>query len=162
MSGIRLFTFRHFFRSANSHNLAATVSTLRAKVNYIVRRLDNIKVVFNENYSIPRIHQSLKNFNQLVNIRRMKSRCRLVKNINRLACTALAQLSCKLNALCLAARKLSRGLSDFDIRKSNIVEGLEFSFELLMIFLKTLKLKKTNLIFLHNSGHKMMQVTFQC
>ena len=75
----------HFFGCTLGYKSAAFVSSLGAKVDYMVRDLYDIKVVLDDNYGIPLISQSIKNFYKLVDIKGVQTGRRLVKDINGLA-----------------------------------------------------------------------------
>ena len=70
-------------------NVAAAVSALRAEVDNVVGGLNHVKVVLDDDDGVSRIDESLKYRNQFFNIRRVKSRCGLVENVNGLAGASL-------------------------------------------------------------------------
>ena len=91
----------------------------------MVSRLDNVKVMLYDEQRIACITESLKHCNKLGNILRMKSCGRLVKYIQSFSRSSSCKLGCKLDSLSLAAREGGRGLSDLDISKTDVVNGLQ-------------------------------------
>ena len=89
----------------------------------MIRRLDNIKIVFYDKHGVALIDKLLQNLNQPVNIGGMQSRGRLIKNIYRPARRRLGKLRCKLHSLSLAARKSSCRLTELDISETDIKES---------------------------------------
>ena len=65
----------------------------------MIRRFNNIKIMLYYKYRIALVNKLLQNLNKPVNIGGVKSRRRLVKDINRPACCRLCKLGCKLNSL---------------------------------------------------------------
>ncbi len=55
LSGVRLRILRHLFRRPVRDHGSAAVSALRSQINDVVRRLDHVQIVFNDNYSVPAI-----------------------------------------------------------------------------------------------------------
>ena len=81
---------------------AAAVAALGAQVDKVVRNLDHIQIVLNDQHRIAPIHQLLQNLNQLVDIRRVQARGRLVQNIDGPAGGNSGQLRGQLDPLGLA------------------------------------------------------------
>ena len=89
----------------HTHDSGRVLSPFGAKVNYVVCSFNNIKIMLNENNRVARIHKTLKNFYQAVNIRCVKTCGWLVENIHCFAGTSAAELGCKFNTLCFAPGK---------------------------------------------------------
>ena len=83
--------------------------------------------MFNDNDRIAALCQALKNLCQLMHICKMKSGSWLIQDIDSPSRTSARQLRCQLDTLCLAARQGRRWLSQLDIGKSYIIEGLNLS-----------------------------------
>ena len=64
----------------------AALTALGSEVDYMVCNLDNVKVMLNNYYSISAVGKLLQNLNKLVHVGCVKSRRRLVKNVDCLAC----------------------------------------------------------------------------
>ena len=64
-TGVRALAGCNLLRSARSNNGATTVSALGTKVNDIVRGLDKVEIVFNNNNGITTVGKSLKNADKL-------------------------------------------------------------------------------------------------
>lgn len=82
-SGVGYRALGHFLRRSARNHGSAAVSALRSDINNIVRRLDDIQIVFDDNDGISALGQAVQNLHQFVDIRKMKSRRRLVENVDR-------------------------------------------------------------------------------
>ena len=71
--------------------------------------------------------EAAQNLDQLRNVVGMKPRRRLVENVDGLSRCTLGQLRGKLDALCLTARERGRGLTELQIPKTDVEEGLELA-----------------------------------
>ena len=96
------------FRGTGNEDLPAAASALRPKVNDPVSRLDDVQVVFNHHDGIALVAQLVQNFQQLLNIGKVQTGGRFIKDIQRLPGTAFGQLARQLDALCFAAGEGSR------------------------------------------------------
>ena len=72
---------------------------LQAKVNDVVRTLDEIQVVLNDNDRVARIHQLLQHLDQAMHVRDVQAGGRLIEDIHRLAGAAAGQLIGQLDTL---------------------------------------------------------------
>ena len=84
-------------------DLPAAGAAFGTKIDHPVGGLDDIQVVFYDDDRIPAVHEPLEHFEQLVDVRKMKSGRRLVQKVERPARIALAELGGKFYALGLAA-----------------------------------------------------------
>lgn len=91
------------FRRTGNEDLSAAASAFRPKVNDPVSRLDDIQVVLNHHDGIPLVAQLVQNLQQLLNIGKVQTGGRFIKDIQRLPGTAFGQLPRQLDALGLAA-----------------------------------------------------------
>ena len=71
---------RDFFRSALRDDGSSSVSAFRPHIDQIIRSLDDIKVVFNDDDGIAAVRQSLQNADQFAHIREMKPCRRFVED----------------------------------------------------------------------------------
>lgn len=85
MAGIGFLTLCDFFGSTVCHYPSAAVSALGADVDYIIGGFDDIHIMLDNYNCITRIHKALKHIYKSVYVGGVKSDCRLVENINRLA-----------------------------------------------------------------------------
>ena len=76
---------------------------------------------------IPAVYETLEDDEQLMNIRRVQSRRRLVEDVERLARAALGELRRELDALRLAARERRRGLPEPDVAEPDIANDLKLA-----------------------------------
>ena len=69
------------FRRARYDNLSASVAAFRAEVDHVVCGLDDIHVVFDGQYRVACVHKSMQTVEQALDIGEVKSRGRLVENV---------------------------------------------------------------------------------
>ena len=71
-------------RTLGNHQ-AAGAAAFRAKVNDVIRTLDEIQIVLNDNDRVARIHQLLQHLDQAMHVRNVQTCGRLIEDIHRLA-----------------------------------------------------------------------------
>ena len=81
-------------------------------------------------HRVTRIDQALQHVEQLADILKMKTGCRLVQNVERLARLATMELLGKLHTLRLTARERRSGLAQAHIAQANVIQGLELALDL--------------------------------
>ena len=127
---IRAFTHRNLLGRTRTNDRTASVTALGSEVDDMVRRLDHVEIMLDDEHGIAVFAKAIQNGEQLCHVVRMKSRRRLIENIDGLARAALGKLGRKLDSLRLAARKGRGRLPDLDVAETNVVKGLELSCEL--------------------------------
>ena len=83
--------------------------------------------MFNDDDRVSGIDKTIQNDDQLADVIGMKSRRRLIEDVERPSIGYLFQFKGKFHPLCLAARNGGGGLSEFHIAEPDIDESLEFS-----------------------------------
>ena len=121
LTSVRVWAFCHFLRSSLCNHSSPPVTAFRPDIDDIIRRLDDIQIMLNDNDRVAAVRQSSQNLDQFFHIGKMKACRRLVQNIDGLSGTSSGKLCSQLDALCLPAGKLCGGLSQTDVRKPNIV-----------------------------------------
>src|SRR5215472_273118 len=103
---IGLRTGRDLFGGSLAQYLPTALATLWPQIDHIVSGLNHIQVVLDHQHSMPCIHEAVQAFQQMLNIRQMKARGRLIQNIENLSSPLhLAQFVGQLDALGLTAGK---------------------------------------------------------
>ena len=87
--------------------------------------LNDIQVVLDDHHCIAPLHQPLEDLDQLVDVGGVEARCRLVQDIDGLACGSLGQLSSQLDPLGLAAGQLGGGLAQLHIAQPHFLQGFQ-------------------------------------
>ena len=85
LSRIRYIALSDLLRRSPGNHRAALVTAFRPDINQIIRRLNHIQVMFNDNDRIAAVRQSAQNLDQLMDIGKMQSRRRLIQNVDRLS-----------------------------------------------------------------------------
>ena len=124
MARIGLCRLYNLFRRSLRDDSPAAHAALGSEVDHIVRSLNHVEIVLDNDNRIAAVHEALQNDEQLVDIRRMQSRRRLVENVKCLTRAALGQLRRELDALCLAAAKRRGGLSERNVAEPDVRERL--------------------------------------
>ena len=112
-----------FWRSAEKE-LSSSATAVGPHIYNPVGTLDDIQIVFYHNHRISLFHQAVQHLQQDTDIFKVKSRCGLIKDIDRLSCISLAQFGGKLYALALSTRKRGAGLSQLYITQTYILQHL--------------------------------------
>ena len=127
MAGVALFAAHDLLRGADGHDFSAAVAALGAQIDQIIRRLDDVQIVLDDQHTVARSHQPLQNADEPFHIRHMQTGGGLVQQIQRAAGVPAAQLGSQLDALGLAAGQLGAGLAQLDVVHAHIVEGLQLA-----------------------------------
>ena len=72
ISCIGLFHFCNLFRCSLCNHRSAAVTAFRSHINDIIRSLDHIQIVFNNDHRIAAFCQSLEDLGELMHICKMK------------------------------------------------------------------------------------------
>ena len=83
LAGVRAADGSNLLRRATGHDAAAVRATFGTQIDYVVSALDHIQVVFDDDDSVADAYQTLQHVEQLVHIRKMQTRRRLVEDVNR-------------------------------------------------------------------------------
>ena len=121
------FTLGYLFGGACGKNLSAVTPTLRTDVDDVVGKLDDIEVVLDDDDGIAAIDEFLQHIHQDADVLEMQTRGGLVEDIERLSRIALGEFGGEFYTLALTAREGGGGLSEFDIAKSHILNGLDLT-----------------------------------
>jgi hypothetical protein len=89
----RFFYASNLFRGAGCDDSASAGTPFRAEVNDMVGAFNDIQVVFYNHYGVPHIDQSQENIQQFLDIRRVETYGRLIKDIEGVAVASLSQFS---------------------------------------------------------------------
>ena len=100
----------------------------------MVRRLDDVQIVLDDQHRVTRLHQPLENFNQLVNVGSMEARGGLVQNIDGAARGGSGQFRGQLHTLGFAAGEGGAGLAQLDVAQAHIHHGLDLLTDLGDVF----------------------------
>ena len=90
----------------------------------MIRGLYNVQVMLYDHHGISALRKPLEDLDELVDIREMKPRRRLVQDIDSLSGASFAQLGGKLYPLCLPSRKGRGWLAQPYIGKAHVIQCL--------------------------------------
>ena len=96
----------------------------------MVRALDHIEIMLDDQHGVAVVHDALQHFQQLLHIVRMQAGGRLIQHEQRLAGRLALQLAGELHALGLAAGKRGRALSQLHIAQAHVLERLQLMADL--------------------------------
>src|SRR5262245_20220661 len=115
---------RHGFGRADSDHAAAIVATLGAEIDDPVRRLDHVQVVLDDHDGIALLDEPIEHLEQLLDVREVQPRRRLIQDVERTAGGAAAELGGELHALSLPTRQRGGRLTEADVVEADVVERL--------------------------------------
>ncbi len=116
-----------FFGSSFDQELSTSITTFWSEIDDPVSRLDHVELVFNDENSVPFICESMKDFEELFNVREVESCCGFIEDIEGAPCGATAELFGEFDTLGFSTREGRRRLSKSDVAETHILQGLEFS-----------------------------------
>ena len=96
---------RHLFGGAARDDLAAGVAPFRPQIDDVVRRLDHVQVVLDDDDRVPRVREQVEDGKQLRDVVEVKPGRRLVEQVDRLPRRPARQLPRELHPLRLPARQ---------------------------------------------------------
>ena len=94
----------HIFGRTGCHNCPTPGTTLRTHVDDPVRRLDDVKVVFNDDHRVTLVNEPTKNYQELPDVLEMQTR-RPRQHVNRASRRALLQFRAEFDPLRFATRQ---------------------------------------------------------
>src|SRR4030042_4908921 len=100
---ITLFVLNNLLGRACDHYLPAGIAPFRAKVYYIVRDLNNVKIMLDYNHRIAHITQPTQYVQEVVNIGEVQACGRLIEYVERVPRSRLTPFRRELDPLGLAA-----------------------------------------------------------
>ena len=71
LAGVAAFDLCHFLRGAAGYHGSAAVAALGPQVDEVVRSLDHVQVVLNDQHAVAGVHQTLQHAHQPIHVRHM-------------------------------------------------------------------------------------------
>src|SRR5213594_3685092 len=126
LARVRLVGLTHErLRCAGGDQAAALVAALGAEVDDPVGGLDDVEVVLDDHHGVAVLDQPVQHLEQLLDVREVQPRRRLVEDIEGAAGRPARQLGGELHALRLAARERGGRLAEPDVVQADVVERLQ-------------------------------------
>ncbi len=113
----------HILGDALGDNLAAARATARAQVDDPVGVLHHVQIVLDHDHGVARIHQPRQHAQQLINVREVQTRGRLIKNVQGATGGFLGQLARQLHPLRLAAGQGGGRLAQGHVAQAHLAQG---------------------------------------
>jgi hypothetical protein len=115
------------FGCAFRNDPAAAVSPLGPQVDDQIRLGDDVEVVLDDHYGVPRIHQPVQHPDELLDVRHVQADGRLIQDIEGAGrgASRLGQLGDQLDPLRLSAAQRRALLAEGDVAQSHILEQLQ-------------------------------------
>lgn len=110
---------------ACEYQIPSLIATLRPDVDDGVSIGDDIEIVFDDEYGVPLLHESVEDIEELLHIGEVETRCRLIEDIESTTCRSLGKVECELDTLRLSTRECRCRLSEGDIAETDIDEDIE-------------------------------------
>src|SRR3989449_10109194 len=96
--------------------------SLRPEVDDVVRRLDDVEVVLDDEDRVASIHEAIEHAEELLDVVEVEPRRRFVHDVEHVARRARAELGGDLEPLRLAPRKRRRGLAQAQVAEADVLE----------------------------------------
>ena len=130
MAGVGLADAGDRFGRAGGDDAAALHAAFGAEVYDVVGALYHVEVVLDDDDGVAQRDEALEDVEQLVNVREVQTRGRLVEDVDGSARRALGEFARELDALRLAARKRCGRLAELDVAEADVEERLELLLDL--------------------------------
>src|SRR6185295_12707339 len=106
-------------------DLAPAIAAFRAEVDDVIRGLDDVHVVLDDQDRIAGVDQPRQHAEQALDVREMQAGSRLVEDVERAARGAARQLAGELDTLRLAAGERGRRLTEAQVAEADVDEHAE-------------------------------------
>ncbi len=102
LSSITPFAQHHFLRRALAYDLSAPIAALGTHVDDIVRHLDDVKVMLDDENGVTLVDEFVQHIHQHLDVLKVQARGGLVKHIKGLARVAHSEIDVQIDEICLA------------------------------------------------------------
>ena len=114
-------TLRHARHRPGEHQLAALLAAVRAELHHVVRRLDGVEVVLDDEHRVAAVAQAQEQLEEPVHVARVQPDGRLVQHVERVH-EPRAERVGEADALRLAARERARGAVEREVVETDVAE----------------------------------------
>src|SRR3546814_1873226 len=121
---------RHLLRRPFRHDLPALVAAFRAQVDDPVGRLDDLQIVFDDDYRVALLDEGVEDFEELAHVLEVEAGGGLVEDVESLPRRPARQFLGELDALGFAAAQGRRLLADLDVAEADLLRSEEHTSEL--------------------------------
>ncbi len=90
---------RDLFGRPGGQDFSAPLPSLWPKINHVIRTLDDVQVMFDDQHGISFFDQPPKQLNEFTDIGKMQPSGRFIEQVEGASGRALGQFSCELDAL---------------------------------------------------------------
>ena len=115
-----------FFWGAGGDHLSAFPSPFGTHVDDVVGKFDDIEVVLYHDDRVASVDDALEHIHEDADVFEMQASGRLVEDIERFSRIAFRQFGGKFHPLAFPSRERCRGLPQFDVPQSHVLDGLDF------------------------------------
>src|SRR5690348_18073904 len=110
-------------RPPRRDHLPASITGLGTEVDHPVGQLDDVEIVLDEHERMPRVHETIEDLGETPNVFQMKTRRRLVHDVELLAALLAGEgeLTRDLESLGFAARERRRRLTQPQVSETDLL-----------------------------------------
>ena len=119
----------YVFGRAHGDDFAAAGAAFRAQVDYPIRRLDDIQIVFDDYHRVALIAQPMQHVQQLLDVVEVQAGGGLVQDVERLAGAALGKFAGELHALRLAAGEGGGALAQAHVGEPHVHQRVQLALQ---------------------------------
>ena len=127
LSCVGFLDIEDFFTWSCEYEISSFIATFWTNVDNRIRIGDNVEVMFDHDDTIPFLNEGIENIEQFLNIRKMKSCCWLIENIEGFSCRTFGEIESELDTLSFSSRESWSRLTEFYIPETNLLENIEDS-----------------------------------
>src|SRR5439155_10559656 len=114
-----------FLRSPSHHHPSAPLAAFGTQVDDVVRALDHVEVMLDQQNSVPDIYEAAEDIEEPSDVVEMQPRGRLVEHVERAARRATGKLARQLDALRLPSRQRRARLAEADVFEAHLPQRLQ-------------------------------------
>ena len=127
MAGVGLGDGGYLLGGADGDDISALIPGLGTEIDEMVGRLDEVKVMFDEDDAVARIYQPLQNLEEGGGVFEGEAGGRFVENVDGAARGTARKLGGELDALGLAAAEGGCGLANLDVAQAHVPHGVQLA-----------------------------------
>ena len=99
MSSMTIFDCKELLPRTSEDEISSFIATFRSDVDDRICIGDDVEVMFDDDYTVPFLYKRIEDVEELLDIRKVKSRRRLIEDIESLSCRSFGEIESKLDTL---------------------------------------------------------------
>ena len=110
---------------SHGHHAAALVTPFGTQIDDVVGRKDHLRVVLDDDHRVALVHQVVDHSHEGLDVREVKSRCRLIQDVEGFLIRTATEFLGQLEPLGLTAGQGVRGLAECQVAQADVFHDLQ-------------------------------------